>query len=267
MMKKYILLFICLITSSAIATEGILLFKPYTANVFEPRIGSVINLSQDNLRLDIGASFDLYRTDLIPDMKLSIGGDFFTYTRLRSEAGFKFPVETSDYYFGVNSALKFSALGQNFASRLRIAHISSHLVDGYSTDGVFFKKPFVYSREFCDLSVAYLKDSSFLDYRIYAGGIYVFSTTPDNLNEFIPYVGVDLNKKIINNIELSGGMDIRRGEADNTNISAQLGLNFRFFSEFGIFIGYYKYFGSSIHGMFFNEKDNYDGIGFQIIYF
>jgi hypothetical protein len=268
MKKSIIIAFLFIIISiSALASEGVLLFKPYTAGIFEPRIGSVINLSQDNLRLDIGASFDLSRINLNTDSELSIGGDFFTYTRLRSETNFKFPVETSDYYFGINSAVKFRLFENNFSSRLRIAHISSHLVDGYSKDGIFFKQPFVYSREFVDWSLAFNKQTNLIDYRIYAGATFVFATTPDSLNQFIPYLGIDFNRKIIDNIEFSGGMELRKGEFDKLNVSAQLGLNFKFFKDFGIFLGYYKYNGSSIHGMFYDKIDNYDGIGFQIIYF
>lgn len=249
------------------ANDDVLLFKPFTAAVLEPRIGSIINLSDDNLRLDIGASFDLYRGHSGEDISFSVGGDFFTYTRLRSEVNFKFPVETSDYFFGINSAIKFKQFGQEFSSRLRIAHISSHLVDGYSEGGEFFKMPFVYSREFVDLSLALDKKNDFLNYRLYAGGIYVFSTTPDDVREFIPYLGADFTKSIIKNIEISGGLDIRAGEVKKTNIAAQLGINLKFFKDFGLFLGYYKFFGSSMHGMFYNELDNYDGIGFQIIYF
>lgn len=266
-MKKILFLFILNISLAYAGTDGVLLFKPYTAAVFEPRIGSIINTSEENLRLDIGASFDLYRTEINTNAQLSIGGDFFTYTRLRSENNFKFPVETSDYYFGINSSVDFIAFGQSFASRLRVAHISSHLVDGYSSNGEFYKMPFVYSREFADLSLAYKGMNDFLSYRIYGGGTYVFSTTPNHLNEFIPYLGVDFTKNLVKHLELSGGLDIRKGESGRTNVAAQLGINMKFFKEFGLFLGYYKYSGSSMHGMFYDDFENYDGIGFQIVYF
>ncbi len=267
-MKKLLLtalFFLCCTVLNA--EENVLLFKPYTAGIFEPRIGSVINLTDDNLRLDIGASFDLFRDSTSSNFIWGFGGDFFTYTRLRSENNFKFPVETSDYYFGVNSSTKFKIGEADFASRLRIAHISSHLVDGFSKDGIFIQEPFVYSREFFDISFAYLNNTDLLDYRVFLGAIYVFSTQPDNLNKFIPYFGLDINKKFTDFMELSCGMDLRSGENNMNNLSAQLGLNFKFFKDFGIFVGYYKYYGNSMHGMFYDEKDNYDGIGFQIIYF
>lgn len=262
---KNLTIFLLLITASfAYSDENVLLFKPYTANIFEPRIGSVINLTNENLRLDIGASFDLYRDSA---ETFSLGGDFFTYTRLRSENNFKFPVETSDYYFGINSSLKFNLFSKVFQSRLRLAHISSHLVDGYSKEGIFYKLPFVYSREFFDLSVAYPLSKDNLNHRFYIGSVYVFSTMPSDVNDLIFYAGYDYTKNITNYLQLAGGAEIRTGEKNNTNLALQLGINLKFYKNFGIFAGYYKYSGSSIHGMFYDKTDNYDGIGFQIVYF
>ena len=36
-----------------------LVFKPFVANPFEPRIGAAYHFSEQKLRLDIGASFDI----------------------------------------------------------------------------------------------------------------------------------------------------------------------------------------------------------------
>ncbi len=267
-----ILIIIVLLTSfmnvyTDVEDSKILLFKPFTAAIFEPRIGSIINMSEDNLRLDIGTSLDLYRASDNSGISFSFGGDFFTYTRLRSEKNFKFPVETSDYYFGINSSTDFRIKDLNFASRIRIAHISSHLVDGYSENGVFYKQPFVYSREFVDWALAYKNSNNIIDYRLYGGFYWIFSTTPGDLNDFLPYLGIDFEKKIFKILSISGGIDIKKGEKEFTNFSGQLGLNLKLFKDFGVFFGYYKYFGSSMHGMFYDTKDNYDGIGFQLIYF
>src|SRR5205823_6124554 len=83
---------------------------PYAGKI-EARIGGSREFPGDKLRLDIGASFDMltlyepveqahhyyYHT------QLTLGADFFTWTRLRSTGNFKFPVEAVDYYFGVNA--------------------------------------------------------------------------------------------------------------------------------------------------------------------
>ncbi|HYF01921.1 MAG TPA: hypothetical protein VEC36_00985, partial [Patescibacteria group bacterium] len=143
---------------------GRLSFTPLIANPLEGRVGAMYQFADNKLRLDIGNSIDVYK---LPNRDVAFGVDFYTFTRLRSEGNFKFPVETSDYYFGVNfssSSLRDSKkyydeesdrtyeVGFKPSLRLRLAHISSHLVDGLAdTSGKLEKKPFVYSREFADL--------------------------------------------------------------------------------------------------------------------
>lgn len=244
----------------------ILNFKPLTANVFEPRIGSAYNTNDDNLRLDIGASFDLVKWNDSVSNTMTIGGDFFTYTRLRSENNFKFPVETSDYFFGINYSSNFSLLGKGMQARIRLAHISSHLVDGYSKNDIFFKQPFVYSREFVDATLASYFSYNSLNYiRPYIGIKYIFHTQPDDVSVMVGQLGFDLSHRLNNYSEIIAGVNISNGE-DILNIASQAGIKFNFIKNVGLFLGYYYYNGNSIHGMFYKERDNYSAIGFQIIY-
>jgi hypothetical protein len=265
-MKNILYIFIFLFTVLNIKAQDILLFKPLTAYIFEPRIGAAYNFNDENLRLDIGTSLDLARTS-IDSSELSFGADFFTFSRLRSQKNFTFPVETSDYYFGINFAAKSDILGTDLTARLRSAHISSHLVDGYSANGVFLKKPYVYSREFVELVIA--KEYAIIDNfnsRLYIGSTYIFSTAPDDINNFVPRIGAELNYKLTNWLDYDFGLDISKGEG-YTNVSVQTGFNLRLMKKMGIFAGYYNYSGSSMHGMFYKEKVNYGAIGFQIIYY
>jgi len=149
---------------------------------------------------------------------------------------------------------------------LRVAHISSHLIDGFSKDGVFFKMPFVYSREFVELFITkYVELSDRLVLRPHIGFTGVFSTAPDDIAPLIGRVGFDLNYNLNQHIEFLVGTSVSNGEID-ANISTQIGVNLRFIQNTGLFIGYYNYYGSSIHGMFYKNRDNYSAIGFQIIY-
>ncbi len=267
-MKISIIFLICFFSIESYAINN-LLFKPLNANPLEGRIGSIIQTNQDNLRLDIGASFDLLE---IQKDKLRFGADFFTFTRLRSEKNFKFPVETSDYFFGINSSYKTRIFSQEVSARLRLAHISAHLVDGFSSSGNFYKMPFVYSREFADFTFAI--DSLFKSelipngIRIYFGHNYIFSNAPDAAESQIFNVGTDFSYNIINKIDLSGGFDYKLGlVSDNFYQTAfQFGLLINTEKNRGIFVGYYYFNGKSLHGLFYNEIDNYSGIGFQIFY-
>src|SRR3712207_3292027 len=70
---------------------------PY-AGRYEARIGGSVEPGHDRLRLDIGASIDVWSTRDSTNMsegigatRFSAGADFFTWSRLRSEPNFKFP--------------------------------------------------------------------------------------------------------------------------------------------------------------------------------
>lgn len=237
-------------------------FRPLRANIFEPRVGAFYQIKPEKLRLDIGNSLDLISVILSHQAELRFGADFFTFTRLRSEVNFRFPVETTDFFFGINSSLR-TALSPDltFSSRFRLAHISSHLVDGSPA----YHESFVYSREFVDI-VAALEWGS---WRGYAGLNVVFHTIPDNFGIFTPQLGLDILDYTIfgENIGLSGGFDIKlltiNGEVFAQQ-SAQGGLRLGKASRTGVFIGAYWYNGKSIHGMYYNEHDRYWGLGFQI---
>src|SRR5208283_1216384 len=80
-----------------------LLFKPLVADTYEPRNGILAEIGKNRLRLDIGNSIDLLQYRFAEDSSLlTMGTDFFTYTLLRGEKDFHFPVDASDYFFGIN---------------------------------------------------------------------------------------------------------------------------------------------------------------------
>jgi hypothetical protein len=260
----FIILLICTRVQSQ--SDDVLLFRPLTANTFEPRIGAFYNMDDENLRLDIGASFDLlhYKYD---NSALAFGADFFTYTRIRSDNNFKFPVETSDYFFGINSSYEQALGDDNIEARFRLAHISSHLVDGYSQNSTFFKEPFVYSREFIDCYVAYETHfTTWISIRPYAGLTVVFSTIPDNINQFQAQIGIESEAKLNENIKYFVAFDVKDGE-NRVGYIAQTGFDFQFHKKFGVRLFYMHYNGNSMHGMFFKEKDIFNAVGFNVIYF
>lgn len=243
------------------------IFEPLIANPYEARIGSLYSPNNDKMRLDIGASYDFMEILNSDGHKLNFGSDFMTYTRLRSEGKMKFPVETSDYFFGVNFTGMINLDDNNqFEYRVRVAHISSHLIDGYTKlpEYTFLQKPFVYSREFVDLVIALRVD----DLRVYGGVNSVFSTQPRNITRFIPQAGLDYRQNIANNIDIIGGYDVKLLGVNSilraTN-SIQLGVKHQEKDKAGIFVGLYYFTGPSIHGMFYDKIDNYLGFGFQII--
>jgi len=61
-MKKYFLLLVFL-AAPYIANASALLFKPLSAYIFEPRIGTFYQFSEEKLRLDIGTTVELINID------------------------------------------------------------------------------------------------------------------------------------------------------------------------------------------------------------
>jgi hypothetical protein len=243
-----------------------LLFKPLTANPLEARIGSLYQFDSDRLRLDIGHSLDMLSVYEGDSADIRIGGDFFILSRLRSEGKFKFPVETADYYFGLNSTGALQSGEYIWSYRVRIAHISSHLIDGYTKDNEFLQAPFVYSREFVDVVAAL----SWKGLRVYGGVNCIFSTLPKDVNHFVPQLGLDYETKLIGNLSVSGGYDWKLvGTDDAADVgcnAVQCGLIYYLSKNVGVALNYYYYGGYSIHGMFYDKRENYNGIGVQIVY-
>lgn len=246
------------------------IFSSPTANPYEARIGSMYQFSDDRLRLDIGASMNWMR-DTLPDiggadLQVELGADFMTWSRLRVETNFKFPVETIDYWFGVHANV--GAEGSPWEGRIRVAHISSHVVDGaLSSSGRLVPEPFVYSRESVEVLVA-RRLEAFSDVRIYGGLTAVWATQPDDCDPFIPQAGVDLNMPIGGPWFFYGGYDVRLiGISDRYHHATawQAGLRLANANGTGLLLSLYRYQGRSLHGMYYKDFDDYYAFGFQLL--
>ena len=111
-MKRNAALIILLLSASIISAQTeVELFpdklniQPFTANTLEPKLGFVFQTNQNNLDLDIGNSMDIVQWKNDSSI-YSVGADLFTYTLLRKEANFHFPVDAVDYLFGINFSYK-----------------------------------------------------------------------------------------------------------------------------------------------------------------
>jgi|688.fasta_scaffold91073_3 hypothetical protein len=243
------------------------LFTPYIASPLEARIGSFYQPAKDKMRLDIGNTIDLSVFDKDSNWNYSIGTDAFILTRLRSEGNLKFPVETADYFFGFNCAAKGIYAGKPVGLRLRLSHISTHLVDGAADkNGVFVdKKPFVFSREFADIT-AYMQLSSL---RLYSGLSWVWSTQPRDIGRFIPQLGFDMSFPLLTGIDCQAGYDMRISTVQSVTLpthSIRAGIAYINEQKKGTWIGIVSSFGRNIHGMYFTDQDAYIGFGFNVLY-
>ena len=241
--------------------------QPFTANLLEARSGASYLLNQKKIRLDIGSSQDIYRIEKNNSV-LSFGADLFTFTRLRSENNFRFPVETIDYFFGVNSGYKIINGNTQYGFRFRLSHISAHLVDGrYNGASNSWRDnliPFVYSREFVELFPFYKINS----FRVYAGLTYLFHVIPNTIGKGIYQAGFDyyLPSLISKNISPFFADDFKITEIDKYfgNNIFKAGIKFGKYDSKGFSILFAYYSGKSIHGLFYNLSEHYAAFGINI---
>ncbi|MCH8170487.1 MAG: DUF1207 domain-containing protein [Bacteroidetes bacterium] len=272
-MRKFVLLILIIFTIQSYSQSNKEWFpkglniQPFTANFLEPKAGFNYLLGESNIRLDIGTSADILKI-VDEDKIISYGVDLFTYTRLRSDDNFKFPVETIDFYFGVNYAQRFIKKEKEYGFRFRFAHISTHLVDGSFDQQTNTwrngRVPIVYSREFFELMPFYRVNG----FRAYVGLTYLFHTLPDKISKGIYQIGFDnyFTSFSANAFTPFVAYDFKLSKIDkftgNNIFSA--GLKFGKFDEKGFSITFSYYSGKSVHGQLFNINENYFTFGFNM---
>lgn len=231
-------------------------------------MGTSFELNQNNLRLDIGNSRELINWKKDSTEVYSLGADFFTFTKLRGEKDFHFPVDAVDYLFGINTTYKKSDANKSFGGRLRISHISAHFVDGHfdGTSGAWRdgRNPIVYSREFIELLGFYAIDN----YRFYSGGTYLIHSSPKNIGKFIFQIGSDgyAYELVDRSIHFFYGIDFKTFKLINAESQLEIAFGLKFGKKFSPGKSlYFKYFnGTSIHGEYFDVKENHFSFVFNI---
>jgi hypothetical protein len=245
-----------------------LLFRPLVANTFEARVGILERMNHEALRLDIGNSIDLIQYgDHATGRAIAMGVDFFTFTKLRSETNFHFPVDAVDYLFGINFSGELPTTAGPLAVRLRISHISAHMVDGHF-EWTYWKwrdgrNPQIYSREFVDLTVAWEPSVLDRDARFYFGAIPVFHIDPSTLPKLSWYCGGEYHRSVTDVIDVYAAYQPTLLNINGWSVrhEAQAGIKVGNWNGRGVNI-YYGYFsGKSIHGEYFDVYEHYTSLG------
>jgi len=241
--------------------------KPFEANFLEPKQGFSFTQGESKLRLDISTSEDFYRKE-DGNTSFSFGGDLFTFTRLRAESNFHFPVETIDYLFGFNGSYKITNLNDEYGFRLRFSHISSHLVDGsYNASIQDWRNgdhPIVYSREFLELMPFY----KYKDLRTYVGLTYLVHVTPTDIGKGIYQAGFDYYMNWVNSpifvpyIAYDFKLTQIGSYTGNNIFTAGVKLGKPFGKGFSIAYSYFS--GKSVHGEFYNKNESYSSLGINL---
>jgi hypothetical protein len=241
--------------------------QPFTANVIEPKAGFEFLLNKNELILNAGTSRDFYRVS-DENSSLSFGADIFTYSLLRSESDFHFPVDAIDYLFGLNAGYKIKDEAQEYGFRFRLSHISAHFVDGHFDSGKNIwrngRSPQVYSREFVEIFPFF----KFESLRFYTGFTYIFNVAPDSLGRtiyqagfdyYLPQAGFGIFSPFI-----AYDFKLSKIEKFSGNNSFMLGVKFGHYESKGFSIRFSYLSGKSIHGEYYDLNEKYTSIGFNI---
>ena len=252
------------------------IFTPLLADPQEPQVAVMPWVGDRFLKLDIGSSADLYQSS---SKNFAVGVDFGTYSLLRRNDDFKFPVDAIDYLFGANASwkkpLQNDALPfDEFSGRVRLSHISAHFEDGhYQTDGSGWipesgspNIPFTYSREFLDLVMALSSPG----HRLYAGYQYIYHTIPAGINPNSFHAGAELatpgNTYLAADVKLlpiwQSSIQETRGYRGTWSLQAGMRLNAIGLEKVRVACNYFS--GMSIHGMYFYHPESYTTAGIII---
>ncbi len=250
-----------------------LLVSPFKANFLEPKLGFQFSTGKNSIRLDIGNSRDILHYKINSKTTISFGADLFTFTKLRGEDNFKFPVEAVDYLFGINSGCLTKDANSEYGCRFRYAHISAHLVDG-----MIKKNPadlmdiswrddhgsFVYSREFLELTPFY----TYKNLRGYAGVTILLHTLPENINKGIFNAGIEFIDRdhAFGIFTPFAAYDIRTISLDKTSCNNTIAVGLILGNPYknALRIQYLYYSGKSIHGEYYNVSEHYSAIGINL---
>ncbi|MBI3123452.1 MAG: DUF1207 domain-containing protein [Ignavibacteriales bacterium] len=241
--------------------------KPFAANVIEPKLGFMFKTKGNELRLDIGNSVDLVKLETTSG-NISVGADLFTWTLLRKEENFHFPVDAVDYLFGLNFGFNKSVHDYSFGARLRLSHISAHFVDGhYDKDNSVWRNgrtPRVYSREFVEVMPFY----QFRQLRMYVGFTYLFHVDPEVQHHDLYQAGFDYYRKDLFGSDLSPYLayDLKQTGAIRSTPNHSFNAGIKFGKPYGRGVSlYFQYYsGFSIHGEYFDFREKYAGIGLNL---
>ena len=245
------------------------LFVPTETSIIESKVGVVKYTDDKNLKLDIGVSFDLIglKTEKV---KYSFGVDFFTFSNLRSEDNFKFPVDAIDYLFGINFNFKKPLSKKlNLSGRFRISHISSHFEDGHkyeNTDTIF--TPVVFSKEFLDFAgVADYKLAKDFYFKGLLALNFIFHSIPEDAKGISGQLGLEFKYYLtkIFSLYISDNLSLASVNSDsNLNNNFETGVAFGMLNTRSILLYFTVYDGQDYRGQYYGDYLGNTGLGLRV---
>jgi hypothetical protein len=163
----------------------------------EPRVGVRKEAGNSQLKLDIGATMDVVAFSLDSGrIAFAAGVDFFTYALTTSNEGLRLQVDAVDGFFGGHVSVAFPGENATFQLRLRLMHLSAHMVDGhYDPQGEGWKdgrEPLPFTRDFGELAAAVRTALAAIPFRIYSGFSYATLIRPSEIKRFSMLFGLEV---------------------------------------------------------------------------
>ena len=165
----------------------------------EPISGLRKEIGNSRMRLTIGAPLDVWELRMADDGSalLRVGIDFFMQALTTSSEGLRLQIDAADGWFGGHVASRWDLRDASVTVRLRILHLSGHMVDGHFDsatdtwkDG---REPIPFTRDFGELSAAVSTSLSSVTIRGFAGTSYATLIRPDNIKRWAFLGGFDLH--------------------------------------------------------------------------
>lgn len=160
-------LLLLVVTATPLYSQSV--WRPLFGSFLEPnRFTTCYDADATRLRLEAGFGMEFLRFPSV-----DFGAECFIWSGLKTLEGFRFPVETADYFLGFNAIIPQFLSSPYLASRIRLSHISSHLVDG-TEDSVVGGSSSRYSREFISFETQLVPLAGELPFRGSIGVKYIF---------------------------------------------------------------------------------------------
>ena len=236
-------------------------FVPFRANHEEPRMGIQQQIEATRMDVALGGMLDVYQLYTRGDT-ITMGAEFFGYALSRTFGDYQFKIDAADGYFGVHFTLH-NATPLSF--RLRVMHLSGHLVDGRFYDavksGALTREPFSFSRNFVELAVAADPAIRPVYSRMYFGGSYAFAVNPRNLEPWAAIGGLEVALPSSPSFYGAYNASLLGVPTYSVSNAVELGVKFGTWNARGLRLYFMYYNGLDWFGQFYDERIAMAGVG------
>lgn len=252
-------------------------FLPLRANFEEGRIGTQLFLDNGDLKVDFGATMDIFNFRFpIEKSNLSVGIEFMAFALATSYSDRRLQIDAADGFFGGHLTYSKNLVNGRALVRFRIIHNSAHLVDGHydlsTSRWINNREPLPFTRDFGELTAAReLKLQSWL-LRFYSSIDYAAFIRPDEIQRYSFASGFELSSdKLINsfmshpvNVFIAYHFVLLGTPVYTGNNNLMIGLKFGNWYKKGIVFYMSYYSGNNIFHEYFKNRMSRLSLGFYI---